>query len=96
MYQGHHSDGSGIQNHSVGALYPFVIYAKASNHVISYGVLSPDGTKTLCGSYDKAVARAEVMLAVRSRPHSTLTPEPQRFGFNLARLHGLRGSQPTA
>lgn len=24
-YQGHHSDGSGIQNHSAGPLYPYVI-----------------------------------------------------------------------
>lgn len=25
QYQGHHSDGSGIQNHSAGPLYPYVI-----------------------------------------------------------------------
>ena len=25
QYQGHHSDGSGIQSHSAGPLYPYVI-----------------------------------------------------------------------
>lgn len=25
QYQGHHSDGGGIQNHSAGPLYPYVI-----------------------------------------------------------------------
>ena len=27
MYQGHHPDGSGVQKHSAGATYPFVVVA---------------------------------------------------------------------
>jgi hypothetical protein len=96
MYQGHLADGSGIQKHSAGGLYPFVVFAKASNSVISYGVLSPDGTKAICGTCDAAIAHAERLLEARSRPHSTLTPEPQRFGCNLPRRSARRGSQLTA
>lgn len=28
MYQGHLNDGSSVQKHSAGGLYPYIIYAK--------------------------------------------------------------------
>lgn len=31
MYAGHHQDGSGIQNHSVGPLYPYVVGVRERN-----------------------------------------------------------------
>lgn len=58
---GHHADGSGIQNHSCGGLYPYIIYAKQVGPSLSWGVLRPDGSKSLHGTYDAAVAAGELL-----------------------------------
>lgn len=41
MYQGHSSDGSSIQKHSIGGVYPFVIAARCGQSGIEYGVIKP-------------------------------------------------------
>lgn len=57
-YQGHLPDGSSIQRHSAGGLYPFVIQARQSGDKIEYGVIEPDGSSIWTGGYDSAVDRA--------------------------------------
>lgn len=39
MYQGHSNDGSSVQNHSVGDLYPFVVYAQETPQGMRWGVV---------------------------------------------------------
>lgn len=41
MYQGHHPDGSGVQKHSAGATYPFVVVATNDGA----HVMQPDGKR---------------------------------------------------
>ena len=60
-YQGHLNDGSGVQKHSAGGLYPFVIFDQQSGERLDYGVLCPNGSEFfhLDGSYQGAVSIAE-------------------------------------
>lgn len=44
-YQGHLSDGSGIQKHSAGGLYPFVLFVKDTPSGLRYGIIDPDGSE---------------------------------------------------
>ncbi len=55
MYQGHLSDGSSVQKHSAGGLYPYIIYAKQHEGALLYGVLEPTGEETLFIRHDWAV-----------------------------------------
>jgi hypothetical protein len=51
-YQGHLNDGSSIQKHSVGSLYPAILYVQHDK----YGVITPDDQMgTLVGTYDEAL-----------------------------------------
>lgn len=52
-YQGHLSDGSSVQKHSVGNLYPCVLFVKHNR----YGLITPTNQEgTMYDSYDLAVA----------------------------------------
>ena len=63
MYQGHHSDGSSIQAHSVGGLYPYIVFAQGADK-LQWGVLSPDGgTSRLYATYDQAADHAASLKA---------------------------------
>ena len=54
-YQGHLADGSSVQKHSAGGLYPYVIYAKQQGDVLRWGYIAPDGSDHLVAdSYDDA------------------------------------------
>lgn len=55
MYLGHNADGSSIQNHSCGGLYPYVIFAKQCGDKLRYGVLAPNGDEVLLSTYEFAV-----------------------------------------
>lgn len=44
MYQGHHQDGSGVQKHSAGSQYPYVI-GRYHGGELPHFVMAPDGTK---------------------------------------------------
>jgi len=46
-YQGHLADGSSVQKHSAGGLYPYVIYAKQQGDVLRWGYMAPDGSDHL-------------------------------------------------
>ena len=60
MYQGHLNDGSSIQAHSAGGLYPYVIYAQGAD-VLTYGVIVPGQSGYIVGTYDEAVAHASAL-----------------------------------
>lgn len=42
MYEGHLPDGSSIQRHSAGPLYPYVIAARQNGEALEWGVTGPD------------------------------------------------------
>lgn len=42
MPLGHHSDGSGVQKHSAGAQYPYVV-GKRNSDTMSWFVMAPNG-----------------------------------------------------
>lgn len=59
MYQGHLNDGSSIQKHSAGGIYPCVLFAQETPTGLQYGIITPKNQKgELHGSYDAAVAAA--------------------------------------
>jgi len=59
MYQGHLNDGSSIQKHSVGGIYPCVLFAQETPVGLQYGIITPKDQKgSLYGSYDAAVNAA--------------------------------------
>ena len=58
-YQGHASDGSSVQKHSCGGLYPYVIFAQETIEGLRYGVVGPGKPNgILVGSYEQAVSFA--------------------------------------
>jgi hypothetical protein len=66
MYQGHMQDGSSIQRHSAGDLYPWVIYAQGADE-ISYGYINPDdGISTLVGGFEQTLTLVNALARIRS------------------------------
>lgn len=68
VYAGHHPDGSSIQNHSAGPLYPYVLVWRDkkggpdANGKYDVGVMGPRITGTMwCPSLDDAVKIAEII-----------------------------------
>ena len=57
-YQGHLNDGSSVQKHSAGGLYPYIIYAQQCGDALKYGVLTPSGISVLVGNCTQANALA--------------------------------------
>ena len=57
-YQGHLPDGSGVQRHSAGGIYPFIPFGKQTEHGINWGLIMPGGRELMIGSYSSAVALA--------------------------------------
>ena len=64
MYQGHLSDGSSVQKHSAGPLYPYVIFAKQSGEHLDWGVLEPSGEESIFKSYTGAAQFAAALVAL--------------------------------
>lgn len=68
MYQGHCADGSSVQKHSAGPIYPCVlVYTER----FGYYVLCPDGTelKNVTGTFDDAYRVAEAYNGLKSTLH---------------------------
>lgn len=72
QYQGHLNDGSSIQAHSAGGLYPYVIYAQGAD-ALTYGVIVPGQSGVLIGTYDEAVATASALKNARLVPPADLS-----------------------
>jgi len=59
-YQGHMADGSSVQKHSAGGLYPFVLYVQETPRGLAWGFISPSGfDSTAKFTYDQVVMAAE-------------------------------------
>ena len=54
-YPGHLTDGSSVQKHSAGGLYPYIIFAKDTPYGLRYGVLSPNGYESQLYEHGHAV-----------------------------------------
>jgi hypothetical protein len=66
-YQGHLDDGSSVQKHSAGPLYPCVIYAQETPRGLQWGVISPRHQEgVLVGAHAAAVAYAELANQLRT------------------------------
>ena len=64
VYAGHLADGSSVQRHSAGPLYPNVLFVQETPTGRQWGVIGPkvpDGE--LVGTADQAEARAKELLA---------------------------------
>lgn len=88
-YQGHLPDGSSVQRHSAGGLYPFVLFAKDSPTGLRHGYIDPrDSSEHLVGTYDETVAVVEQLIADRSEQCGLLactTPVPEQQGNDWLR-----------
>ena len=99
IYQGHHPDGGGVQLHSAGGLYPYVVYAQGAD-VLTYGVIVPGQTGYLVGSCDEAAEHAIALkqgLAVRTNGQNFQAGQVVRVaghGFcdARARIHQLHAA----
>jgi hypothetical protein len=65
-YQGHCADGSSVQKHSAGPLYPYIIFAKQADGTLDWGVLEPSGEESIFKSYVGAVQFASALKALDS------------------------------
>lgn len=70
MYEGHHSDGSGVQKHSAGGLYPYVIGIRErlqgdGSFLRTHFVTGPKCAYFECPTDAEAVAHAEFLLGRR-------------------------------
>lgn len=67
-YQGHHPDGSGVQQHSAGPLYPYVIFAQETPEGLKYGLIGGVVQDYwLIGSFDLCAAIAKMLLKAAGR-----------------------------
>lgn len=89
-YEGHHPDGSGVQKHSAGPLYPFIHYQKGNGDTFNDYIMV--GTVTVrVPSYamaEQLVAEARQIKAVEVATNATIQPLDVCLA-SAARLHGL-------
>jgi hypothetical protein len=53
-----HLPGSGIQSHSAGGLFPYILYAQQYGEQVLHGYQAPGQDGILVGTYDDAAAAA--------------------------------------
>ncbi len=70
MYQGHMNDGSSIQKHSAGPLYPFVVY---ETHDGRTHVMHPCGLAVLVASREDATSFVQGARCCAELEHVSLT-----------------------
>lgn len=95
-YQGHLPDGSSVQKHSAGDVYPHIVYGKQQGSKVVYGVISPNNQDgTLVGTYEEAYNKAKELKAA-----TQYSVEPKFFSqlantFEQApaRLDNMSGKQ---
>lgn len=97
MYQGHLADGSSVQRHSAGPVYPFVVYGRTVAGEMHWEVQGP-GVEDFIRfehSYDAAACANNLKTAFDSLEHWTrqmraLTRMPDELAAKgLAILHGF-------
>jgi hypothetical protein len=86
MYQGHHADGSSVQRHSAGDLYPYVVACRQQGDSLVWFLIGPGlpdrGSAPFARSED-AVYAARRLLAVREVEDA--------WSFELGRLCRVSG-----
>ncbi len=92
MYEGHLPDGSGIQRHSAGLIYPYVILARQKSDSLEWGIIGPDtGGYLWFGSRDDAVRAADIYKSNFDRRQTTsqraaVAAASEEFRSTLARI----------
>jgi hypothetical protein len=79
-YQGHLADGSSVQKHSAGGLYPYVLYAKETPDGVKWGIITTGGIKIAAvWGYDDAALMAERLKRKydAKRVQAGVTPEEE-------------------
>jgi hypothetical protein len=85
QYQGHLSDGSSVQKHSAGGIYPFVPFGvDRPNGKLCWGITTPGGRDVLVGNYSDAID-----LAVQLKSGSTCARVLAEMRSNLLGLESL-------
>lgn len=98
VYQGHLNDGSSIQRHSAGGLYPCVIYQQQQGPVLKSGVISPENQDgVLVGSYNDACAYADKLNVARRERQAQANrllafQQGSWFALNAARVRFQGGA----
>lgn len=68
VYQGHIGDGSSVQKHPAGPLYPCVVFAQETPQGLQWGVITPQCQEgKIIGTEREAVNIARVWLKVHNR-----------------------------
>lgn len=97
-YQGHLADGSSVQKHSAGPVYPYVVYGRTINGEMHWEVLGP-GVEDFIRfekSYQAAACANNLKMAYDSleqwtRQMRALTQMPDDLAAKgLAILHGFK------
>jgi hypothetical protein len=76
MYDGHLPDGSSVQKHSAGGLYPYVLMARETPTGLMWGFMTPKGAEILVGTQDKA-HEAAVLHETRCEANRKLCRKPE-------------------
>lgn len=99
-YQGHNQDGSSVQNHSCGDVYPYVLGAQERPGSKPWGfVIAPDGFEyvfeTLESAINAAIAfkRGDVMVELPGGP--ALRTAAHFRAVALVRPHGAKKTPDT-
>jgi len=82
-YQGHLPDGSSVQAHSAGGLYPFVLYAQGTPGDLTWGYIAPGKEGQLIGNYDDANDKA---LEAKNEWDAGIRRSPPRLYSALNRM----------
>lgn len=100
MYQGHHPDGSSVQRHSAGDLYPYVVACKQQGDSLAWFLIGPGLPDRGSGVFEhseEAVYAARRLLAVRE-VEDAWAFELERLcrvsGQALARMRAAAASAP--
>ena len=88
-YEGHLADGSSVQRHSAGPIYPYVIAAQQRGDVLEWGVIGPDTDGYVWLGNHADAHRAAALLKSRHgrlqadapRPKATLPTSRERFAI---------------
>lgn len=84
MYQGHLPDGSSVQRHSAGALYPYVIICRGGGE-LSWGFIGPDTDgEVWCCSSEAAYSVAGEFKRRRDARSAAARPAPQSAAASAA------------
>ena len=90
-YEGHHPDGSGVQKHSAGPLYPFIHYQKGTDGLALADYIMVGTVTVRVPSYamaEQLVAEARQIKANEIAANATIQPLDVCLA-SAARLHGL-------